>query len=135
MKTSIASYSIIAVLVASPLGLGGCGTYRVVRRTPNGGEVALQGTPEKAHEAADGYMASQCPNGYDIVEEGEAVIGSETHAQTTQGRNSWGRPTERTNQSTVDKSEWRIKYQCKDTTANGVASRPHGEVKELVVRF
>ncbi len=132
---SALSYSMISAVLLSSLGLGGCGTYRVVRRTPNGGEVALQGTPGKAHEAADQYMASQCPSGYDIVEEGEAVIGSETQAQTTRDKNVWGRPVQRTTESTTDKSEWRIKYQCKAASANGVASRPQGEIKELVVRF
>lgn len=132
---SVVSYSMISAIALSSLGLAGCGTYRVVRRTPNGGEVALQGTPGKAHEAADQYMASQCPGGYDIVEEGEAVIGSETQAQTTRDKNVWGRPVQRTTESTTEKSEWRIKYQCKEAAVNGVALRPQAEIRELVVRF
>src|SRR5215813_3697519 len=129
MKTAY-SYAVASVLALSTLALSGCGTYRVVRRTPSGGEVALQGSEEKAREAAAEYMASQCPQGYDIVEEGEAVIGSETVASTRKDR-VFGVPVQSTKAETTDKHEWRLKYQCKGTSQVGKL----GSIHELVIRF
>lgn len=145
MKTS--SFSAIAcVLALTSIALGGCGTYRVVKKTPNGGEVALQGSPEKAREAAAEYMSAQCPQGYDIVEEGEAVVGSETTART-QKEKVFGVPTTSTTAETTDKREWRLKYQCKgaptaapqvapaDPAAAGIAGKNQGAIHELVIRY
>jgi hypothetical protein len=134
MRTVYASIVVASLFTM----LAGCGTYRVVKKTPNGGEVALQGSPEKAREGAQEYMAAQCPGGYDILEEGEAVVGSETTEQTRKGPDVFGVPTRTTNASTTDKREWRIKYQCKGTTpapaAAGEAPK-QGSIHELVVRF
>jgi hypothetical protein len=99
----------LAILAAAAL-LTACSSYRVVKITPNGGEVALQGSPDGAREKAAEYMSSRCPQGYDIVEEGEAVVGQDLQART--GTGLFG-PT--TYGSTSDRREWRIRYQCKGT--------------------
>src|SRR5258708_18680682 len=85
MKTAY-SFAIASVLALSTMALTGCGTYRVVHKTAAGGEVALEGSEDKAREAAAEYMASQCPQGFDVIEEGEAVIGSQTTASTRKER-------------------------------------------------
>lgn len=121
--------------------LVGCGSYRVVRKTATGGEVALeqQGTMGQSHEKAVEYIASQCPSGYEIVEEGEAVIGSDTTAQSADGRDIFGRNVNRSASTTTEKREWRIKYQCKTPAAasSGPEGKPAalGPVREVFVTF
>jgi hypothetical protein len=140
---SVSRSSVLLAVVAcvSTSILAGCGSYRVVRKTPNGGEVALEqsGTREQSHEKAVAYIASQCPNGYDIVEEGEAVIGSDTAAQSVDGRDMFGRPTNQSASTTTEKREWRIKYQCKTpaSAAAGADGKPaaRGPVQEVIVTF
>jgi hypothetical protein len=106
------------------------GTYRVVKKTQSGGEVALVGPQESAREKADEYMQSQCPTGFDIVEEGEAVVGSTTTARTTDGgKNLFGQKTATTSAESTDKREWRIKYQCKNTPP------AEARVHELIIVF
>ena len=51
--------------------LGGCGSFRVLRESNTGGTVALEGAHEPARSKAERYMRSQCPQGYEIVEEGD----------------------------------------------------------------
>jgi hypothetical protein len=110
------------------------GTYRVVKKTSSGGELALVGPPESAREKANGYMQSQCAQGFDIVEEGEAVVGSTTTARTSDGgKNIFGRPTQTTSADSTDKREWRIKFQCKGAAA-APASAANG-VREVVIVF
>ena len=132
------SSSLAIAFLFATAALAGCSTYRVVRVTPHGGEVALVGSPDGAREKAQGYMAAQCPTGFDILEEGEAVIGEESTAQTTRGH-MFGVPTKTTTESTTEKREWRIKYQCKDApaaspVADGAGAK-QGAIHELVVRF
>jgi hypothetical protein len=129
------SFAIASVLALSTIGLTGCGTYRVVHRTPAGGEVALEGSEEKAREAANEYMASQCPYGFDVIEEGEAVVGSETTASTRKEK-VFGVPVSSTRSQTTDKREWRLKYQCRGTNATAVGdSTKQGAIQELVIRY
>ncbi len=67
--------TILSFVAASALAtLTGCSSIRVVQKTPAGGTVALEGAEGGAREKADEYMRSQCPAGYEIVEEGEAVV-------------------------------------------------------------
>jgi hypothetical protein len=98
----------------------------VVNRTPTGGEIAMAGFMRNADDSAVQYMNSQCPNGYDVVEEGEAVVGQETKAETTSSKTIDGRPSTETTSSTTDKREWRIRYQCKGKTSS---------VQQVLVRF
>jgi predicted component of type VI protein secretion system len=88
----------------------GCSSIRVVKKMPDGGVVALQGAQDGAREKADEYMRSQCNGAYEVLEEGEAVIGSDTtvrQQQTFLGPATTARST--------DRSEWRITYKCKGT--------------------
>ena len=107
----------------------GCSSIRVVQRTPNGGTVALHGPEDGAREKADEYMRAQCSMsgfaGYEIVEEGEAVVGSETTSRTqmeTIGPVTTAR--------TSDTREWRIAYRCATTNSARV-----GEVQSVRVLF
>lgn len=127
------------VLGGSMLFGVGCvhGNYRVVKTVPSAGEVALEGPQQEAREKAEGYMAGRCPSGYDITEEGEAVIGQNSSSQTRQGSTFVVIPTTNTTTTTTDKREWRIKYQCKGagpastTTTTGAQSR----AEEIFIQF
>jgi len=119
------------VMVGATAALAGCslGNYRVVKTVPQkGGEVALVGVQNEAREKAEGYMRGQCPSGYDIVEEGEAVVGQE---QVGSRRGYMVRS------ETNDKHEWRIKYQCKGAApaAAPLPTGTQGQIHELIVRF
>lgn len=114
------------------LGVGaafGCSSIRVVQRTPAGGVVALVGDREGATEKAQEYMRSQCPKGFDVVEEGEAVVGQDIQTESRESRGFLG-PQTSTRGSTTDKREWRIKYACK-----GEGGAKQGSIRELVVRY
>lgn len=126
MKTAYRSL-IASFFAVSLMALNGCAAIRVVQRTPTGGVVALEGDQEKAHEKAAEYMASQCPEGYQIVEEGEAVIGTQTTEQSRRER-VWGVPVKETRSETTDKREWRVKYQCN-------SAKQTAEVQQVVVAF
>jgi hypothetical protein len=123
MSKSLVMFVSLALVACS-------GTYRVVRKTTSGGEVALVGPQESAREKADEYMRGQCPTGFDVVEEGEAVVGSTTTARTADGgKNLFGQPTSTTHADSTDKREWRIKYQCKNTPPAAA------QIHELVIVF
>lgn len=99
--------SVIALGSFALVGTG-CSSIRVVKKTPDGGIVALQGAQDGAREKADEYMRSQCNGEYEVVEEGEAVIGSET---TMRRHNTILGPA--TTAQSTDRAEWRITYKCK----------------------
>lgn len=106
--------------------LAACGSARLVRRDQAGGTYALEGNREKAMEAAQQEMARHCgPAGYQIVSEGEVVIGQDTSygENTEYGENTQSNPSG-TNSSTQGGSstsggsstrnatEWQVVYQC-----------------------
>jgi hypothetical protein len=90
----------------------GCSSIRVVKKTPDGGVVALQGIQSDARNKAQDYMRSQCAGEYDVVEEGEAVVGSDT---TTRKTSTFLGPA--TTSQSSDRAEWRITYRCKGAKA------------------
>jgi hypothetical protein len=116
--------SFFAALALASLSLAACSSIRVVQKTPQGGVVALQGDREEAMQKAVTYMQSQCPTGYQIVEEGEAVIGQDIQTETTQNRSRWGN-SQSTRGSTTDKREWRVTYACKDASGKQGALRSY----------
>ncbi|MBX3211122.1 MAG: hypothetical protein KF850_03750 [Labilithrix sp.] len=75
------------------LFMGGCGSYRVLSEAKSGGTVALEGAHDGARSKAERYMRAQCPGGFEIVEEGDA-IGSDGASR-----------------------EWRISYVCTGASA------------------
>jgi hypothetical protein len=122
----------------------GCGNIRVVRAGRHGGEIALVGDRAKALELARGEMARTCggPDRYEVVEEGEAVVGtvsSQREESTTQrGQTFFGRPAVRTSTvGTVDthqKTEWRLHYECKvaqPATPSAAASPDKPQARSL----
>ncbi len=91
---------------------------REVRRTAGGGEIAIHANVPDAREEANQIMVARCPNGFDIVEEGEVVIGAvatghESGTVTRYGNGSMGRYSGSSYQTVEDKREWRILYQCR----------------------
>lgn len=99
---------IVRFMVCAVL-LTGCSSIRVVQKTPDGGVVALQGVQSGAREKADEYMRGQCGGEYAVVEEGEAVVGSDTTARKT---STFLGPA--TQSHSTDRTEWRISFKCKN---------------------
>ena len=111
--------------------LGACGSARVIQRNQNGGVIELSGDRGKAMEQANSEMASHCgPNNYQIVQEGEEAIGTDTYTREDQssdsatsrsGRRSSTDTTTQGVQSTRTATAWRVHYQC-----NGAGGPPPG---------
>lgn len=128
MRTTVRSLVIGSFAIAAAGMLSGCSAIRVVRASKSGGEIALLGDREQAMEKARVEMANTCggPANYDIVEEGETVIGTHTTTseQTEAGRTWTGAPATRTTaaQDTTQKTEWRVKYACKGAPPDPAAA-------------
>jgi len=117
-------------LLVSFLVLGAaCGSARVIQRNQSGGVIELSGDRGKAMEDANAQMASHCgPNNWQITQEGEEAIGTDTvvredttsdSATSRSGRRSSSDTTTTGQQSTRTATAWRIHYQC-----NGAAGGP-----------
>ena len=104
------------------LALAACGSAKVIQRTQAGGVIELQGDRGKAMEDANQQMASHCgPNNYQIVQEGEEAVGTDTYSredtnaasQTSRsGRTTTAGSTTQGETSTRTATAWRVHYQC-----------------------
>jgi hypothetical protein len=101
---------LVAGLVS--IALAGCGSARYVQRTQYGGTIALNGDRGKAMEAATKDMQAHCPGGYQVLQEGEVPIGTDTGARSDTYQNRDGSVTQQAGQSTRTATEWRVQYQC-----------------------
>ncbi|HEY4182296.1 MAG TPA: hypothetical protein VGM90_35935 [Kofleriaceae bacterium] len=109
--------------------LAACGSARVLSRNQSGGVIELQGDRGKAMEQANQEMSAHCgPNNYQIVQEGEEVVGQDTVVQedtATDSRQSRSGRRNSTDSSTTQTSQtrnataWRVHYQC-----NGAGGPP-----------
>jgi len=105
------------------LALAACGSARVIQRTQTGGVIELQGDRGKAMEQANSEMASHCgPGNFDITQEGEEAIGTDTYSredtnaasQTSRsGRTTTAGSTTQGQQSTRTATAWRVHYTCR----------------------
>jgi len=104
------------------MALAACGSARLIQQTPQGGTLELQGDRGKAMEDANNQMAAQCgPNNFQIVQQGEEPVGTDTYVQqndqTTDHTSRSGRTTTQDNQTNTTQSTrtavvWRVHYQC-----------------------
>ncbi|CAN5834743.1 hypothetical protein BH11MYX2_BH11MYX2_06000 [soil metagenome] len=111
--------------------LAACGSARVISRNQSGGVIELQGDRGKAMEQANQEMSAHCgPNNYQIVQEGEEVVGQDTvvqedtatdNHQSRTGRHSSTDSSTTQTSSTRAATAWRVHYQC-----NGAGGPPHG---------
>lgn len=111
------------------LVLAACGSARVVSRNQSGGVIELSGDRGKAMEQANQEMSAHCgPNNYQIVQEGEEAIGTDTVVQedtATDSRNSRNGRRNSSDSSTTQTAQtrtataWRVHYQC-----NGAGGPP-----------
>jgi hypothetical protein len=106
----------IVALAGGALFVLGCSGIRYVKRTQDGGVIALQGDREGAMEKARKAMAEHCQGPYTVVEEGEVVIGEDSAAAAETHNTRRGGEVTRANSSTRQATEWRVTYVC------GVAS-------------
>ncbi len=101
-------------------------SYRVVKKTQYDGTLALyRPNDQEARAEIDRVMRDHCRGDYEVLEEGEVVVGkiettTGTQDQTTQRGRTWvGTPASntRTTQSqttqSTDKTEVQLKYRCK----------------------
>ena len=117
----------------------GCaGHAEYVTRRQDGGVLRLVGARGKANADARDHMAKHCgPVPHQIVEEGEAVVGSDTAIGTntdyrgttttsslTGNSTTTGNATTRGTATTRDATEWRVHYQCQATLAPSSPSPP-----------
>jgi hypothetical protein len=86
------------------------GTFRMVKKTPEGGVLALVGDPALAHAEAEKAMAAQCGQ-YKILAEEEVVVGSNTDSSTHTSANRGG-SSQGTATATRDATETRITFAC-----------------------
>ncbi|HWU90812.1 MAG TPA: hypothetical protein VN253_26280 [Kofleriaceae bacterium] len=104
--------------------LAACGSAKVIQRTQVGGVIELQGDRAKAMEQANSEMAAHCggPGSWDITQEGEEAIGTDTYnredtntaSQTSRnGRHTQSGSTTTGQTSTRTATAWRIHYQCR----------------------
>lgn len=118
------------------LVLGACGSARVIQRNQNGGVIELSGDRGKAMEQANSEMSSHCgPNNFQIVQEGEEAIGTDTFtredtssdsARSRSGRRSSTDSTTTGQQSTRTATAWRVHYQCNGAGGPPPAAGPGG---------
>lgn len=140
MKQSVA---FVLVLATAGVTLVACSGIRVVKASKSGGDIALIGNREEAMEKAKVEMARTCGGAdrYDILEEGEAVIGEVTNASAN--RNVFGGISGQS--ESTQKTEWRVKYGCKGVAqptpaGTGAPPAPSGgtpssQIHEVFVRF
>ena len=124
--------------VSSLLALSACATaptFRIVERTPGAGVVAIPSAQDIGREKAEEYMKSQCPSGYDVQKEAEAVIGSDTVEGHKHGF-LWTPPANTT--STTQKTEWRIEFKCKGAAPDAPAdqnAKKSSQTHTFIVRY
>lgn len=109
------SVGLFVVLVA-------CGSARVIQRNQSGGVIELSGDRGKAMEQANQEMSAHCgPNNYQITQEGEEAIGTDTIVQedtaqdsrtSRSGRRSSTDSSTTQQSSTRTATAWRVHYQC-----------------------
>lgn len=97
-------------------GAVGCfmiqGRAEMVKRDKAGGVLALKGDRDKAMEDAKHQMASNCPDGYEIVGEEMAKVGETTDSNEDTSFQKKG-ASKSTSSVTQDVKEYRITYSCK----------------------
>jgi len=102
--------------------LAACGSARVIQRTQAGGVIELSGDRGKAMEQANQEMAAHCgPNNFQITQEGEEAIGTDTYSRedtasdsrsSRSGRRASSDSTTTGTQSTRTATAWRVHYAC-----------------------
>jgi hypothetical protein len=107
------------------LALAACGTARLISRDQTGGVIALDGDRGKAMEQASQMMTANCNGPYNIVSEGEQVIGTDTSQEQQTYVTKDGRMINSGDKSTRNATEWRVKYAC------GAAAPPVGSPPPL----
>ncbi|HEY8944159.1 MAG TPA: hypothetical protein VIM73_07850 [Polyangiaceae bacterium] len=108
---------IVALLLASS-GLA-CsfmiqGRAEMVKRNKGGGVLALKGDRDKAMEDAKGQMASNCPDGYEVVGEEMVKVGEATESDedvSVDKKNA----SKSGSSVTTEVKEYRITYECKNS--------------------
>ena len=119
----------VGLVVLAIIGTA-CGRIRVVQMGPAGGEIALFWDMGAALEKAQEEMALTCggPRSYQIVQQGEVVVGEVTTAQQQSPpvRGPFGGRSRITRQQVVTQPvrEWHVYYQCISDVGAGPAGVP-----------
>ena len=90
---------------------------RVVKQQPGKGGVIAIPTGfdggDNARIEATGYMNENCKNQFEIVEEGEVVVGRDTRGDASKKTTLFDRNNVHVHSTSTDITEWRITYKCK----------------------
>jgi hypothetical protein len=116
--------ALVALIASASVG---CGAARIVHRTPAGGVVALEGDRNKAMEQAHQLMADHCGGPYQIMSEGEHVVGTDRAQSTESYVTEEGEVVEERGESTREATEWRLRYSCGNAPAGDQQAAPEGE--------
>ncbi len=120
-----------AVLLAA--AASGCAGARLVQGTADGGVVAIPSNsnswPQRYRESAEKLMAERCPNGYDIVEEKEVVVGqmAAINEYAMRGPNGSGGALDSVPVTTAtvrDQKEYQITFRARSAAPSPPRSAP-----------
>jgi hypothetical protein len=95
-----------AAALGAAVLLGGCGTARIILRTPRDGVIELEGDHNKAMEQANEEMAAQCGSNFIVVREGDEPVAA------TAASPSAAAPVD-------GPTAYRVHYECGDGGALG----------------
>jgi hypothetical protein len=110
---------VLVLLVWCGLAVAGCGGYRVVEVHPGQGGVVAIYSQKMPRDKVEEYMRQQCPTGYDVLGEGEAVTGSQSQGSSTAVAVGGGMAVGSSSSTSRNVTEWRIQYKCKGTATAG----------------
>ena len=103
-----------AGVVVAALAAGCAPTARFVLIEKGGGAVAIQRNTPEYREKAAALMARQCPGGYDIVREEEAVTGETVSKEYNTEYDKFSEEVRTTEEKRTRRSvEWRITFTCR----------------------
>ena len=108
----------VGIFVALLGTLSGCASARFVSKSPDCGVVAIpcdsNRWPTYNRDKAEALIRSQCPDGYEVVHEEEAVIGSVSHTSVNDNGSIHTAGSTSGTIDTTQKTEWRIHYRRKE---------------------
>lgn len=131
--TSIRPLAVAGLLLVA---VAGCGTSaRLVQGDRDGGVVAIPSNsnswPNRYRDEADKLMAQKCPNGYDVVSEGEVVVGKTATSNESVDRRTPANKNGRIDQTTTtmttsvsDKTEYRITFRAREVKPSQTVKQP-----------
>ncbi|MBI4511114.1 MAG: hypothetical protein HY698_15895 [Deltaproteobacteria bacterium] len=115
--------------------LVGCAGTRYVQRSQTGGTIAITGVYDKSMDLARKQMEQHCQGPYTVLEEGEVIVGEETHASAETKQQKSGAVTTNAGTTTTQKTEWRVTYACGYAQPAGAPAPAQAPVQEAPAAY